>query len=47
LAASCSEPFGAAPVTGIDLYSLIVAVIGLIVVLVVYDAVAARTRTVV
>jgi uncharacterized membrane protein YeaQ/YmgE (transglycosylase-associated protein family) len=39
--------FGAAPVTGIDLYSLIVAVIGLIVVLVVCDAVAARTRTVV
>lgn len=39
--------FGAAPVTGLNLYSLFVAVIGSIVVLVLYHAVAGRNRTVV
>ena len=34
--------FGAAPVTGLNIYSLIVAVIGSIVVLVVYHAVVGR-----
>jgi len=34
--------FGAAPVTGLNLYSLFVAVIGSIVVLVLYHAVAGR-----
>ena len=34
--------FGAAPVTGLNLYSLLVAVIGAIVVLVVYHAVFGR-----
>jgi uncharacterized membrane protein YeaQ/YmgE (transglycosylase-associated protein family) len=38
---------GAAPVTGLNIYSLIVAVIGSIVVLVVYHAVSGRNRTVV
>ncbi len=36
---------GAAPVTGLNIYSLIVAVIGAIVVLVVYHAIAGRGRT--
>lgn len=35
--------FGAAPVTGLNLYSLIVAVIGSVVVLVVYHAIAGRS----
>lgn len=34
--------FGAAPVTGLNIYSLVVAVIGSIVVLVVYHAVVGR-----
>ena len=34
--------FGAAPVTGINIYSIVVAVIGAIVVLVIYHAVAGR-----
>lgn len=38
---------GAAPVTGLNIYSLIVAVIGSIVVLVIYHAVAGRNRPVV
>lgn len=38
---------GAAPVTGLNIYSLIVAVIGSIVVLVIYHAVVGRSRTVV
>jgi uncharacterized membrane protein YeaQ/YmgE (transglycosylase-associated protein family) len=38
---------GAAPVTGLNLYSLIVAVIGSIVVLVIYHAVTGRNRPVV
>ncbi len=37
--------FGAAPVTGLNLYSLLVAVIGAIVVIVIYHAVVGR-RTV-
>jgi uncharacterized membrane protein YeaQ/YmgE (transglycosylase-associated protein family) len=37
--------FGAAPVTGLNIYSIIVAVIGAIVVLVIYHAVA-RPRTI-
>ena len=36
--------FGAAPVTGLNIYSMIVAVIGAIVVLVVYHAIAGRRR---
>ncbi len=36
--------FGAAPVTGLNIYSMIVAVIGAIVVLVLYHAVAGRRR---
>ncbi len=35
--------FGAAPVTGLNVYSLFVAVIGAIVVLVIYHAIAGRT----
>ena len=38
---------GAAPVTGLNLYSLVVAVIGSIVVLALYHAVAGRNRPVV
>jgi uncharacterized membrane protein YeaQ/YmgE (transglycosylase-associated protein family) len=38
---------GAAPVTGLNIYSLIVAVIGSVVVLVIYHAVADRNRPVV
>jgi uncharacterized membrane protein YeaQ/YmgE (transglycosylase-associated protein family) len=34
--------FGAAPVTGFNIYSLVVAVIGAIVVLVIYHAIAGR-----
>ena len=37
---------GAAPVTGLNLYSIFVAVIGAIVVLVIYHAVVGRSRTV-
>lgn len=36
---------GAAPVTGFNLYSMFVAVVGAIVVLVIYHAVAGRGRT--
>ncbi len=36
--------FGAAPVTGLNIYSLVVAVVGAIVVLVVYHAVFGRRR---
>jgi uncharacterized membrane protein YeaQ/YmgE (transglycosylase-associated protein family) len=36
--------FGAAPVTGLNLYSIIVAVIGAIIVLVIYHALFRRTR---
>ncbi len=35
---------GAAPVTGLNLYSMLVAVVGAIVVLVIYHAVAGRGR---
>lgn len=38
---------GAAPVTGLDLYSLVVAVVGSVVVLVLYHAIAGRSRTIV
>ena len=34
--------FGAAPVTGLNLYSMLVAIVGAIVVLVIYHAVAGR-----
>ena len=37
--------FGAAPVTGLDIYSMIVAVVGAVVVLVVYHAITGRGRT--
>ena len=37
---------GAAPVTGFNIYSLVVAVIGSIVVLVIYHAITGRSRTV-
>lgn len=36
---------GAAPVTGLNIYSMIVAVIGAIVVLVIYHAIIGRSRT--
>ena len=36
--------FGAAGVTGLNIYSMIVAVIGAIVVLVIYHAIAGRSR---
>ncbi len=36
--------FGAAPVTGLNLYSMLVAIVGAIVVLVIYHAVAGRSR---
>ena len=38
--------FGAAPVTGLNIYSMIVAVIGSVVVLVVYHAVIGRRRAI-
>ncbi len=38
--------FGASPVTGLNIYSMFVAIIGAIVVLFVYHAVTGRTRTV-
>jgi uncharacterized membrane protein YeaQ/YmgE (transglycosylase-associated protein family) len=38
--------FGASPVTGLNIYSMVVAVIGAIVVLFVYHAVTGRRRTV-
>ena len=38
--------FGAAPVTGLNLYSLLVAVVGAVVVLVAYHAVFGRGRAV-
>jgi uncharacterized membrane protein YeaQ/YmgE (transglycosylase-associated protein family) len=38
--------FGAAPVTGFNLYSVIVAVIGAIVVLAIYHAIAGRRTTI-
>ncbi|WP_428535103.1 GlsB/YeaQ/YmgE family stress response membrane protein [Rhodopila sp.] len=37
---------GAAPVTGLNIYSLVVAVVGSIVVLVIYHAITGRSRTV-
>ncbi len=37
--------FGAAPVTGLNIYSLIVAVVGSIVVLWIYHAIAGRGRS--
>jgi uncharacterized membrane protein YeaQ/YmgE (transglycosylase-associated protein family) len=36
--------FGAAPVTGLNIYSMVVAVIGAIVVLVIYHAIIGRSR---
>ena len=38
--------FGAAPVTGLNIYSLVVAVVGAIIVLVIYHAVVGRSRTI-
>ena len=38
--------FGAAPVTGLNIYSMIVAVIGSVVVLVIYHAVIGRSRAI-
>ncbi len=38
--------FGAAPVTGLNIYSMIVAVVGAIVVLFIYHAVVGRRRTI-
>ena len=38
--------FGAAPVTGLNIYSMIVAVVGAVVVLVVYHAVTGRSRAI-
>ncbi len=36
--------FGAAPVTGLNLYSILVAVVGAVVVLVIYHAIVGRRR---
>ena len=36
--------FGAAPVTGLNLYSILVAVVGAVVVLVIYHAIMGRRR---
>jgi uncharacterized membrane protein YeaQ/YmgE (transglycosylase-associated protein family) len=38
--------FGAAPVTGLNIYSMVVAVVGSIVVLFVYHAITGRSRTI-
>jgi uncharacterized membrane protein YeaQ/YmgE (transglycosylase-associated protein family) len=38
--------FGAAPVTGLNIYSMVVAVIGAIVVLVIYHAIIGRSRAI-
>ena len=38
--------FGAAPVTGFNIYSMVVAVVGAIVVLFIYHAITGRSRTV-
>ena len=38
--------FGAAPVTGLNIYSMVVAVVGAIVVLVIYHAVAGRSSAI-
>ena len=38
--------FGAAPVTGFNLYSMLVAIVGAVVVLVIYHAVAGRSSTI-
>ena len=38
--------FGAAPVTGLNIYSLVVAVVGSILVLVIYHAVVGSRRTI-
>ncbi len=38
--------FGAAPVTGLNIYSMVVAVVGAIVVLLIYHAVAGRSRAI-
>ena len=37
--------FGASPVTGLNIYSMVVAVVGAVVVLVIYHAVVGRSRT--
>ena len=36
--------FGAAPVTGLNLYSILVAVVGAVVVLIIYHAIVGRRR---
>jgi uncharacterized membrane protein YeaQ/YmgE (transglycosylase-associated protein family) len=36
--------FGAAPVTGLNIYSMVVAVVGAIVVLIIYHAIAGQRR---
>ena len=38
--------FGAAPVTGLNIYSMVVAVVGAVVVLFIYHAVTGRSRTI-
>ena len=38
--------FGAAPVTGLNIYSMVVAVVGAVLVLVIYHAVTGRSRTI-
>ena len=38
--------FGASPVTGLNIYSMIVAVIGAVVVLIVYHAITGRSRSI-
>ncbi len=38
--------FGASPVSGLNIYSMIVAVVGAVLVLVVYHAVTGRSRTI-
>lgn len=38
--------FGASPVTGLNIYSMIVAVVGAVLVLVIYHAVTGRSRTI-
>ena len=38
--------FGAAPVTGLNIYSMIVAVVGAVLVLVVYHAITGRSRSI-
>lgn len=38
--------FGAAPVTGLDLYSMLVAIVGAVVVLVLFHMIAGNRRTI-